>query len=168
MALQSGDISIDNVTQMADVPYAAYFNCQEQISIRAQEDKRCKLKIEASVVFNKSTYMKKIIQARTLKDLKGDYELWLKCIQENLEAIKNRVSRSASRKDSRAGELDRSIEYEKAQSTTLTFSSILEEDEKQPQNWQLPRVQMRRLEIKLNVLVGLVLLLIVLEFARVL
>jgi hypothetical protein len=43
--------------------------------------------------FNKSSYMKKFIQDRTLKDLKADYELWLHSIQETLENIKNRTSR---------------------------------------------------------------------------
>jgi hypothetical protein len=77
---------------MSDVPYSSYFTCQETISIRGQ-DGRCKFKACASVPFNKSSYMKKFIQDRTLKDLKADYELWLHSIQETLENIKNRTSR---------------------------------------------------------------------------
>jgi len=93
---------------MADVPYASYFNCQERISIRAQDEKRCKLKVEAEVVWNKSSYMKKMIRERTLKDLKADYELWLKSVQENLDTIKSKSLKSAvSRKESRGNELDR-------------------------------------------------------------
>lgn len=84
---------------MADVPYASYFNCQEQITIKAHEDKKCKLKVNACCIFNKSSYLKKMIQERTINDLKKDYELWLQSLQENLDKLKLRSSKSF-RKDS--------------------------------------------------------------------
>ena len=89
--------------------------------------------------------MKKMICDRTLKDLKADYEIWLKSIQDNLDDIKTKVKNSSNRKDSKNGELDRSIEYEKAQSTTLNFSSILEDEEQLQRNWTLPATHLRRL-----------------------
>ena len=55
---------------MADVPYAAYFNCEEHIVISNEGDKKCRMVIELAIIFNKSTYMKGTILARTFGDLK--------------------------------------------------------------------------------------------------
>ncbi len=55
---------------MADVPYAAYFNCEEHIVISKEGDKKCRMVIELAIIFNKSTYMKGTILARTFGDLK--------------------------------------------------------------------------------------------------
>lgn len=60
---------------MADVPYAAYFNCEEHIMITKDGDKKCKMTIETAIIFNKSTYMKGTILSRTFGDLKEEYEV---------------------------------------------------------------------------------------------
>lgn len=65
------------VTQMADVPYSAYFTCEQKISVTKDGDKKCKMEVLLSIVFNKSTYMKNTIMSRTQGDMKEDYEVKL-------------------------------------------------------------------------------------------
>ena len=67
-------MEVDIVTQMGDVPYASYFNAQEFITVKPDGGK-CKLSIEAAIVFNKGTYLKNTLIKRTLADLKSDWEV---------------------------------------------------------------------------------------------
>ena len=42
---QEDCLKLNIVTQMAEVPYAAYFNCEEHIVISKDGDKKCKMVI---------------------------------------------------------------------------------------------------------------------------
>lgn len=66
-------ITMKVVTQMGDVPYSSYFTCEEEINITKDGDKKCKMEVLLSILFNKSTYMKGTILSRTQGDMKGDY-----------------------------------------------------------------------------------------------
>jgi hypothetical protein len=55
---------------MADVPYSSYFNCEEHIMVTKEGDKKCRMTVQLSIVFNKSTYMKGTILGRTQGDMK--------------------------------------------------------------------------------------------------
>ena len=58
---------------MGDIPYCTYFQCEEVFKVISDGEKKCKLIIEAGIVFNKSTYMKNTIISKTLTDLKDEY-----------------------------------------------------------------------------------------------
>lgn len=74
-------IDISNVTQMSDVPYAAYFTVETNHKIDFVDDKKCSLEVLAWVTFNKSTMMKKVIVDKSAKDLGEDTGLWIKIVQ---------------------------------------------------------------------------------------
>ena len=63
------------VTQMADVPYSNYFVVNCYLSILKDGDKKCKMIVDMSIVFNKATYMKGKILSKTILDLKEEYEV---------------------------------------------------------------------------------------------
>ena len=75
---------------MSDVPYAAYFNCEEQITISKEGDKKCRMTVLGSVVFNKSTYMKNTIISRTFGDVKEEYEFWIKNTNNFLDQVRKK------------------------------------------------------------------------------
>lgn len=69
------------------------------------DEKKCSFEVEAWLRFNKSTMMRRMITDRSSKDIKEDYEMWIKTIQERL---KSRIKRSAS---SPAAMGDTTLEY---------------------------------------------------------
>lgn len=44
--------------------------------------------------FNKSTIMKKMIVDKTSKDIRDDYEYWIKIVQERLKSKTNKTNTS--------------------------------------------------------------------------
>ena len=65
------------ITQMADIPYSSYFNCEEHISVDKEGDNKCKFVIDTAIIFNKATSFKNTILTRTYADLSGDYKVRL-------------------------------------------------------------------------------------------
>ncbi len=55
---------------MADVPYSNYFTVNCYLSILKDGDKKCKMVVDMSIVFSKSTYMKGKILSKTIIDMK--------------------------------------------------------------------------------------------------
>ena len=132
---------------MSDVPYAAYFTVEQHQIIKAVDEKKCCLEVVVWLTFNKSTIMKRTITSKSYKDLKEDYEAWIKVVQERL---KPKIKRSSS-----AHLADSKLEYENAQSTTLNFSSILEEELEKKRPVGSDDYRLKRVEMKLNLLVML-------------
>ena len=66
---------IEYVTQMGDVPYCNYFVVNNYLQILKDGDNKCKMCVDMSIVFNKSTYMKNTILSRTIVDMKEDFNV---------------------------------------------------------------------------------------------
>lgn len=82
------EIRLRIITQMADVPYSAYFQVEEQVVVTKEGESKCKYLISSGVVFNKATYMKGTIINRTFQDLQEDYKLWSDNVKEILDKMK--------------------------------------------------------------------------------
>lgn len=66
---------VEFVTQMGDVPYSNYFVVNNFMEIIKDGETKCKMNVDMSIVFNKSTYMKGTILSRTITDMKDDYNV---------------------------------------------------------------------------------------------
>jgi len=81
---------------MGDVPYSNYFVVNNYMEIIKDGETKCKMNVDMSIVFNKSTYMKGTILSRTITDMKDDYnvhynlysfgsvkwnQLWKRCVK---------------------------------------------------------------------------------------
>lgn len=66
---------VEFVTQMGDVPYSNYFVVNNYMEIIKDGETKCKMNVDMSIVFNKSTYMKGTILSRTITDMKDDYNV---------------------------------------------------------------------------------------------
>jgi hypothetical protein len=55
---------------MSDVPYSAYFICEDHIIVSKVSETKCKMVSEVAIIFNKSTYLKNKILSRTYEDMK--------------------------------------------------------------------------------------------------
>lgn len=64
---------IDIVTQMGDVPYSNYFVVNAGLNILKDTDTKCRMLVDMSIVFSKSTYMKNTILTKTMADMKEDF-----------------------------------------------------------------------------------------------
>ncbi len=62
---------------MSDVPYSNYFVVNNYYNIIKDGQTKCKMIVEMSVVFNKSTYMKNKILNRTIPDNQEDFNVRL-------------------------------------------------------------------------------------------
>jgi len=60
---------------MGDVPYCNYFVVNNNMEILRDGDSKCKMIVDLSIVFNKSTYMKNTILSRTIGDMKEEYNV---------------------------------------------------------------------------------------------
>ena len=71
------ELALKVITQMADIPYSAYFHVEENISVTKETDNKCKFACFTGIVFNKATYMKSAILSRTIEDLHLDYKVMI-------------------------------------------------------------------------------------------
>lgn len=60
---------------MGDVPYCNYFVVNNYLQILKDGDSKCKMCVDMSIVFNKSTYMKNTILSKTIVDMKEEYNV---------------------------------------------------------------------------------------------
>ena len=60
---------------MADVPYCTYFNVEEHLKITSEGERKCKMIIESSIMFNKYTSFKNTIIKKTYNDFMEEYEV---------------------------------------------------------------------------------------------
>jgi hypothetical protein len=63
------------VTNVNDVPYNSYFNCEEHITVTREGDHKCRYVVSAAVVFSKNTYMKGTILTKTFSDFNDEYQV---------------------------------------------------------------------------------------------
>lgn len=83
----SGILTLSKMTKTLDVPFANYFQLEEKWEISPVDENKCQLRSFGWIVFQKSTYMKKTIQSRSIQGVKEDYELWVKGVKKKLESL---------------------------------------------------------------------------------
>jgi hypothetical protein len=60
---------------MNEIPYCNYFVVNNYLEILKDGDTKCKMNVDMSIVFSKSTYMKGKIVSRTITDMTDDYNV---------------------------------------------------------------------------------------------
>ncbi|RLN98815.1 hypothetical protein BBJ28_00001408 [Nothophytophthora sp. Chile5] len=79
---------VESSTRLVDIPYGDYFSVEDRWTIvpHASDPNACKLFIELKVVFGKSTFWKKTIEARAISDNKAKWQKWVGMAKEFVDS----------------------------------------------------------------------------------
>ncbi|KAI9908739.1 hypothetical protein PsorP6_003412 [Peronosclerospora sorghi] len=70
---------VESSTRLVDIPYGDYFSVEDRWTVvpHTSDPDSCTLFIELKVVFGKSTFWKKAIEARAVSDNRAKWEKWV-------------------------------------------------------------------------------------------
>ncbi|CAI5717963.1 unnamed protein product [Peronospora destructor] len=76
---ENGVRVVESSTRLVDIPYGDYFSVEDRWTIvpHSSNPDSCKLFIELKVVFGKSTFWKKTIEARAISDNRAKWKKWV-------------------------------------------------------------------------------------------
>ncbi|CAH0490714.1 unnamed protein product [Peronospora farinosa] len=76
---ENGVRVVESSTRLVDIPYGDYFSVEDRWTIvpHSSNPNSCKLFIESKVVFGKSTFWKKTIEARAISDNRAKWKKWV-------------------------------------------------------------------------------------------